>query len=101
MNLQDIERSLQSFIYESFLSDAPHDALDRETDLFQTLDSLQILRMVLHIEQQFGVAVVDGDLSEENLGSLAKAAAFVEKKRQAAYSSSSETSREPGQPVET
>jgi acyl carrier protein len=46
------------------------------------LDSLQILRMVLHLESSFSIKVTDGELTPENLGSVAKIAAFVDRKRQ-------------------
>lgn len=111
MSIRETEASLHAFISESFLSDEEPLALDRDTDLFQRFDSLQVLRIVLQIEQHFGVTVADSDLTADNLGSIAKAAAFVERKRQAAaletrpaafasvYSASLETSREPAQPV--
>jgi acyl carrier protein len=45
------------------------------------LDSLGVLDLVAHLEQEFGIAVADEDLVPENFGTLERIAAFVAGKR--------------------
>jgi acyl carrier protein len=76
MTFAKIEDRVRTFVVGSFLADgtAPPGPDD---DLFALLDSLQVLRTVVWIEEQFGVKVTDGDLTAENLGTVARVAVFI------------------------
>jgi acyl carrier protein len=76
MTVTQIENQVRVFIAESFLPDgAGHPAAD--DDLFALLDSLQILRLVVWVEERFGVKVGDEDLTAENLETPRRVAAFI------------------------
>jgi acyl carrier protein len=77
MNENEIADQVREFIWASFLADAQIDELHNNDDLFQLLDSLQVLRLVVQLESLFGVKVADYELAPENLGSVEKIAAFV------------------------
>jgi len=76
MTAAEIEDEVRRFVAGSFLPDGadPPAAAD---DLFAVLDSLQVLRLVVWVEERFGVKVADGDLTADNLGSVGRVAAFV------------------------
>jgi acyl carrier protein len=44
------------------------------------MDSVVVLRLVLAIEEEFGITVEDGDIGPENFGNLGGLCAFVEAK---------------------
>jgi len=78
MNVQtDIER----FILDELLNGSRKD-LDPNEPLFSTgtLDSLGTLRLLTFLEEQFGLVIGDGDVVEENFGTLRRLLAFVERK---------------------
>jgi acyl carrier protein len=76
MTVAEIEDRVRRFVAESFLGDGAVPPR-RDDDLFALLDSLQVLRTVVWIEEQYGVKVTDGDLTAENLGTVGRVAAFV------------------------
>lgn len=56
--------------------------LTPETDLFEAgLDSMAIMQLLLHIEDNFQVALEPADLSRENFKTVTKIAALIESKR--------------------
>lgn len=79
-NTITIEDQLRSYITDAFLTqgEAPAD----DDDLLSVLNSLQVLRMVIDLESTFGVAIDNADLAPENIGSIERLAAFIERKRQ-------------------
>jgi acyl carrier protein len=81
MNTGDVKDTIRSYLADSFLSGARAAALRDDEDLLALLDSLQVLRTVIHLEGAFGIKVEDGDLTPDNLGSVEKLAAFVARKR--------------------
>jgi acyl carrier protein len=78
-----VEEQVAHYIASSFLSEEQAANFGRETDLLTILDSLQLLRTVVQIEALFDLAVAENEVTVENLGSVARIAAFVERKRQA------------------
>jgi len=76
MTVAEIEDRVGRFVAGSFLADGAG-APGRDEDLFALLDSLQVLRLVVWIEEQFGVKVGDADLTADNLGTVARVAAFI------------------------
>ena len=80
MSVVEIESQVREFIWTSFLAETGTITLENSDDLFQLLDSLQVLRLVVQLETLFGVKVADHELSHANLGSVEKVAAFVSRK---------------------
>jgi acyl carrier protein len=75
------ENTVRRCILEMFLSESAAETLQNDTDLLGVLDSLQILRLVIELESHFTIKVGDSDLTVDNLGSVAKIAAFIGRKR--------------------
>ena len=80
MSIGTIKESIRSYV-SSLLPEERARALRDDDDLLAVLDSLQVLRTVIHLEGLFGIKVEDGDLTPENLGSVEKLAALVARKR--------------------
>jgi acyl carrier protein len=82
----NIEETIRSYIQNS-QGDGSAPAGDgpgRDDDLLALLDSLQILRMLLDLESQYSIKVENSELSPENLGTIARLAEFIGRKRQEA-----------------
>ena len=45
------------------------------------IDSLGMLRLIAHLEEQYQMEVGDGDVGDENFGHLSRLAAFVDRRR--------------------
>jgi acyl carrier protein len=52
------------------------------------IDSMGVMELIVFLEEEFGVAVADVDITEENLGSLAAIARYVEAKQASANAAS-------------
>jgi acyl carrier protein len=78
MNIRD---TIHDYVAGSFLSGGQTATIGDDDDLMEVLDSLQILRMVTDLENQFSIHVENGDLTPENFGSVEKLAAFVARKQ--------------------
>ena len=83
MSVAEIEAQIRQFVWTTFLEETETKTFQNSDDLFQLLDSLQVLRLVVQLESLFGVKVADDELAHENLGSVEKVAAFVARKCQA------------------
>ena len=73
---------IERFILDDLLSGA-RPSLDPDELLFKsgTLDSLGTLRLITFLEERFGLQIGDGDVGDENFGTLRKLQAFVEGKQ--------------------
>jgi acyl carrier protein len=70
---------IRRFIVESFFV---ADFSDTESFLRNSIiDSLGMLELVSFLENEFGITIPDTELVPENLDSLARVCAFVERKR--------------------
>jgi acyl carrier protein len=78
---REIERKVGTFIRESFLTEADALSFRDDSDLLRRLDSLQILRMLMVFEAEFGIKIEDADLVPENLGTVRRVAALIARKR--------------------
>jgi len=80
--LVETKEKIKGFIIETFLFDASDATLEDDVSLLDTgiIDSTGVLELVSFIEEEFGIEVKDEELVPENLDSLAKIAAFIEKK---------------------
>jgi acyl carrier protein len=79
------EELLRRFIMEVFYLRDPDDLTD-ETSLISSgiVDSTGVLEVIVFIESEFGIVIEDLEVIPENLESISRIAAFVERKRQAA-----------------
>jgi acyl carrier protein len=73
-----IRESIRSFVAETFFADGFSD----EEPFLRSgiIDSMGMLQLVTFLQERFGIAIVDEELVPENLDSVARAAAFVERK---------------------
>ncbi|MCP4407285.1 MAG: acyl carrier protein [Gammaproteobacteria bacterium] len=64
-------QKLKSYIFQELVFIENPDAFGEDDDLLQAgLDSMAIMRLVLFIENQFGVVLPDDELAPENLQTL-------------------------------
>lgn len=74
----DVRERIRSFIVETFFVD---DFSDEEPFLSAgIIDSMGMLQLVTFLQEQFGIEIPDHELVPENLDSVARATAFVERK---------------------
>ncbi len=78
----DVRDRIRTFIVETFFVDAFGD--DDSFLRNGIVDSLGMMDLVAFLEREFGIKLADAELVPENLDSLARVAAFVERKRTAA-----------------
>lgn len=72
---------IREYIRTSFDSNEEAVALGDDEDLLDVLDSLQVLRMVMDLEVKYSMKFDNSEMTPENLGTIAKLAAFVDGKR--------------------
>jgi acyl carrier protein len=71
---------IRDYINKSFAGDSGVILTD-DDDLLEVLDSLQVMRLVVDFESMYAIKFHNSDMTPENLGSMAKLAAFVNSKR--------------------
>jgi acyl carrier protein len=77
----DVERALGEYIAKEIRYDQEQPEIEPDEPLLEAIDSTDMLRLVLFVEERFGVRVEDDELVPENFGSLRQLAEFVEGKR--------------------
>jgi acyl carrier protein len=79
VNSTSPKERIRSFIVDSFFVE---DFADDDSFLRRGLiDSTGMMELVAFLEEQFGLTLQDGELVPENLDSLARVTAFVERKQ--------------------
>ncbi len=75
--------TIRQFLIENFSYRMPDGDLDESQSLIAlgVLDSIAVLSLVTFLEDAFGIAVDDDDVTPENLDTIANLAAFVARKR--------------------
>ena len=78
-----VRTELRAFVEESFLYLHPGLELGDDDPLLElgVVDSLGFVEIVEEVQSRYGVSVRDTDITEENFGSIAAIAAFVEARR--------------------
>ena len=78
-----LRAELRQFVLENFLLTREDASLSDADSLTARgiLDSTGALELVTHLETRYGVQVLDEELHPDNLDSIDKIAAFVERKR--------------------
>ena len=82
MTTQDI---IRGFIVDSLLVATDRTDIEPNEPLTSSglIDSLGMLRLITFLEERFHCQVGDGDVGEENFGTLSRLAAFVDRKQRA------------------
>lgn len=83
----EIERQIRSFIAENFIlasGDAATIAADESLTKLGLIDSTGVLELIAFLEQEFSLSIGDEETVPENLDSVERIVAFVERKRVAA-----------------
>jgi acyl carrier protein len=80
--MTSVEQKLRTIVTETFLIGNTNE-LHGDDSFIETgiIDSTGILQLVEFVEQEFGVKVDDEDLVPENLDSINRLVAFVERKK--------------------
>jgi len=78
-----IENVIKDFIHNELMFGNDGVDLDASKDLIGSglLDSVAVLRLILFIEEQFGVHVDDGEVLLDNFQSVGRIRSFVEEKK--------------------
>ena len=73
---------IRTFVLDTFLFTDDPAALDDGDSLLDRgiIDSTGIMELVMFLEEQFGIAVADDELVPENLDSVSRIVAFLERK---------------------
>jgi acyl carrier protein len=81
--MTSVEQQLRKIVTETFLVGGDRSELRGDDSFIETgiIDSTGILQLVEFVEQEFGFKVEDEDLIPENLDSIDRLLAFVERKR--------------------
>ena len=83
MDEQTVLARTRGYVQEAFLYMRPGLALRDHDRLLEkgVIDSMGVLELIGFLETEFGVAVRDDEISEENLGSLDGIARYVVSRR--------------------
>jgi acyl carrier protein len=81
--MTSVEQKLRKIVTETFLVGEDSVELQGDGSFIETgiIDSTGILQLVEFVEQEFGFRVEDEDLIPENLDSINRLVAFVERKK--------------------
>lgn len=76
-------QKLKSYIFQELVFVEQPDAFGEDEDLLQAgLDSMSIMRLVLFIENEFGVVLPDNELVPENLQTLSRLENWIKRHQQ-------------------
>ncbi len=78
MDPEALEAKVRAFFSEQLnLRDAP---IERDTELVTTglLDSMDVVRLVAHLERTLGITIPDGDIDVDHFDSIAKISSYLE-----------------------
>jgi len=81
--MQDIKAAVRRYIEDNFIMGAGGVALANGDSFLEhhVLDSTGFLELIAHLEETYGIKVLDDEMVPENLDSLDSVAAFVARKR--------------------
>jgi acyl carrier protein len=79
----EVKDEIKRYILETYLFTSDPSALGDEESFLDRgiIDSTGVLELIMFLEEQFGVTIADDELLPENLDSVNRVAAFVERKR--------------------
>ena len=78
-----VRAELEAFILEDIALGREMESIDPDEDLLArgVIDSLAVTQLVAFLEERYSIRVTDEELVPDNFRSLARMAAFVERKR--------------------
>ncbi len=84
--MNEIARTVHDFLLREFLPGEAPEELTGQTPLISggVLDSISTLKLVVFLEERFGVTVEAHEAGVDHLDSLDRIAQLIERKRQAA-----------------
>jgi acyl carrier protein len=84
--MDDIERAVHGYILSEFLPGEDPDELTERTPLITggILDSITTLKLVVFLEEHFGITLEAHEAGVEHLDSIRQIAALIAEKKQAA-----------------
>jgi acyl carrier protein len=82
--MEDVQQRVKRFVMENFFVSDPSEIGD-DSSLIATglVDSTGMLEVITFLESEFGVRVRDQEMVPNNLETISRIAAFVERKRAA------------------
>jgi acyl carrier protein len=77
------QNTIKAFIVDTLLvaSDRTDVGADEPLTSSGVIDSLGMLRLITFLEEHFKMEIGDGEVGEENFGTLSRLAAFVDRKQ--------------------
>jgi acyl carrier protein len=83
--MEDVENTIRSFILNEFLPGEDPDELNDQTPLITggILDSISTLKLVVFLEEQFGITVEAHEAGVEHLDSIRQIVELVAEKKAA------------------
>ncbi len=81
--MEKVEQDVRSFIVDRFLHGRADVPVSRDALLVDEsiVDSTGMLEIVSFLEERYGIRVGDHDVIPDNLGSIARIATYVQRKR--------------------
>jgi len=82
--MTSIRTQIKNFILQNYLFTNDDSALADGDSLMQKgiVDSTGILELIMHVEETYGIKVLDEEMIPDNLDSVANIVAFVMRKRE-------------------
>jgi acyl carrier protein len=81
-DIQEVRREIRDYVISSFYVPSPETLADSASLLRSgIIDETGMLEMVAFLESTFGIGIAEDDIVPENLDSIARAAAFVCRKK--------------------
>ena len=82
MTREGVLARTREYVRKSFLYTRPDFALDPDVELLGAgiIDSMGIMELIEFMEEEFSIQVVDDEITEENLGTLAAIGDYVARK---------------------
>jgi acyl carrier protein len=83
--VNDVGNDMRGFIEDNFLYLRPDVELADADDFLAlgVIDSLGFVELVEEVQSRYGVVIEDVEITEENFGSIAAIASYVDRKRSA------------------
>jgi acyl carrier protein len=80
--MNNVQQRMKQFVVENFYVSDPSD-IREDTSLISTglVDSTGMLEVIAFLESEFGISVRDQEMSPENLETIGRIAAYVQRKR--------------------
>jgi acyl carrier protein len=77
------EAAIERFVLDELLYGGGPEVLEPDDELISSglLDSMALLRLIVFIEEQFGLSVEDGELMPENFQTISLIRNYVETKK--------------------